>query len=106
MQDLYAEHYRMLSQEISEGTSLVAQWLRLHVSTAGGLDSIPGQGTKIPHALQVWPKKKKKSMSTDINQQYTVSMRWKVQCTKDVNFPKVNYGLDTMLISISAGIRY
>ena len=45
-------------------------------------------------------------MSTDINQQYTVSMRWKVQCTKDVNFPKVNYGLDTMLISISAGIRY
>ena len=63
MQDLYAEHYRMLSQEISEGTSLVAQWLRLHVSTAGGLDSIPGQGTKIPHALQVWPKKKKKEIN-------------------------------------------
>ena len=40
------------------GISLVAQWLRLHVSTAGGLDSIPGQGTKIPHALQVWPKKR------------------------------------------------
>ena len=59
MQDLYAEHYRMLLQEINGGTSLVAQWLRLHVSTAGGLDSIPGQGTKIPHALQVWPKKKK-----------------------------------------------
>ena len=45
-------------------------------------------------------------MRTDINQQYTVSMDWKVQCTEDVNFPKVNYGLDTMPISISAGIRY
>ena len=58
MQDLYAENYRMFLQEINEGNSLVAQWLRLHVSTAGGLDSIPGQGTKIPHALQVWPKKR------------------------------------------------
>ena len=45
-------------------------------------------------------------MRTDTNQQYTVSMGWKVQCTKDVNFPKVNYGLDTMMNSISAGIRY
>ena len=32
------------------GTSLVVQWLRLHVSTAGGVDSIPFLGTKIPHA--------------------------------------------------------
>ena len=42
MQDLYAENYKVLLQEIIEGTSLVAQWLRFHVSTAGGLDSIPG----------------------------------------------------------------
>ena len=33
------------------GTSLVVQWLRLHASNAGGTGSIPGQGTKIPHAV-------------------------------------------------------
>ena len=36
------------------GTFLVVQWLRV---CAGGAGSIPGQGTKIPHAA--WPKKKK-----------------------------------------------
>ena len=40
--------------------SLVIRWLRLHVSNAGGMGSIPDQGTKIPHAVGVWPKKKKK----------------------------------------------
>ena len=40
------------------GTSLVAQWLRLHTSTTGGMGSIPGQGTKISHATQ--PKKKER----------------------------------------------
>ena len=34
------------------GTSLTVQWLRLHTSTAGGADSVPGWGTKIPHARQ------------------------------------------------------
>ena len=39
------------------GTSLVVQWLRFHASNAVGwvggvlLSSIPGQGTKIPHAV-------------------------------------------------------
>ena len=33
-------------------TSLVVQWLRLCPSTAGGTGSIPGWGTKIPHATQ------------------------------------------------------
>ena len=28
------------------GTSLVVQWLRLYAPSAGGLDSIPGQGTR------------------------------------------------------------
>ena len=32
-------------------TSLVAQWLRLHASFAGGTDLIPGWGTKIPRAV-------------------------------------------------------
>ena len=33
------------------GTSLVVQWLRLHAPSAGGLGSIPGQGTR-SHMLQ------------------------------------------------------
>ena len=32
------------------GASLAVQCLRLRASTAGGAGSIPGQGTKIPHA--------------------------------------------------------
>ena len=28
------------------GDFLVLQWLRLHIPDAGGLDSIPGQGTR------------------------------------------------------------
>ena len=35
-----------------EGTSLLVQWLRLSASNAGGLGLIPGQETKIPHAVQ------------------------------------------------------
>ena len=34
------------------GASLVVHWLRLHASKAVGMGSIPGQGTKIPHAVQ------------------------------------------------------
>ena len=36
---------------------LVVQWLGLRSSTAGGMDSIPGQETKIPQGAQ-WQKKK------------------------------------------------
>ena len=41
-------------------TSLVAQWLRLCTSTAGGTGSIPGQGSSTRHV--VWQKKKKKNL--------------------------------------------
>ena len=34
------------------GTSLVVQWLRLRAPNAGGLGSIPGQGTR-SHMLQL-----------------------------------------------------
>lgn len=34
------------------GTSLAVQWLRLHASIEGGMDSISGQGTKIPRATR------------------------------------------------------
>ena len=40
------------------GISLAVQWLRLHTSNAGGVGSIPGQGSNIPHAT-VWQKNKK-----------------------------------------------
>ena len=43
------------------GTSLAVQWLRLCASTAGGVGSIPGQGTKIPHASLPGQKIKKKT---------------------------------------------
>ena len=41
-------------------TSLVVQCLGLYAVNAGGVGSIPGQGTKILHAMQCGKKKKKK----------------------------------------------
>ena len=43
----------------ARGTSLVVQQLRLHTFTAGGTCSIPGWGTKIPHAPRCGRKRKK-----------------------------------------------
>ena len=45
------------TEKTKGGISLAVQWLRLHASNAVGLGSIPGQGTKIPHA--VWHGQKK-----------------------------------------------
>ena len=39
-------------QNWPSGASLVIQWLRLHTPNAGGLDSIPFQGTR-SHILQL-----------------------------------------------------
>ena len=47
------------------GTSLVVQWLRLPTSSAGGLGSIPDQGTMILHAMLHSQKKKKKAKNTE-----------------------------------------
>ena len=49
-------------------TSLLAQWLRLHDSNAGGIGSVLGQVTKIPHAMG-WGQKVK-------NKQAAVSCPW------------------------------
>ena len=46
-------------RSLAVGTSLVVQWLTLCMSTAGDTGSIPGQGTKTPHATVVWAKIKK-----------------------------------------------
>ena len=39
-------------KERISGTYLAVQWLGHHTANAGGTASIPGQGTKTPHALQ------------------------------------------------------
>ena len=36
---------QLKKKQLTLGTSLVVQWLRLHAPNAGGLGSIPGQGT-------------------------------------------------------------
>ena len=46
------------------GTSLAIQWLRLQASTAGGVGSIPGLGTKLLHAAWHSQRKKKKPTTT------------------------------------------
>ena len=42
------------------GDFVVVWWLTLHSSNAGGMGSIPGQGIKIPHAVQHGQEIKKK----------------------------------------------
>ena len=47
-----------------KGNSLAVQWLGLCALTAEGLGSIPGWGTKIPHAAQRDQKKRRKKKKT------------------------------------------
>ena len=35
---------RLWNEKVSQGTSLVVQWLRLHAVTPGSLSEIPGEG--------------------------------------------------------------
>ena len=49
----------ILIEKSSTGNLLAVQWLRSHASSAGVSGSIPGQGTKIPHACHLAKKKKK-----------------------------------------------
>ena len=63
---------------------LVGQWLRLHTSsasTAGGASSIPGLGTKIPHAM-VWQKNKEKKRKPCNWSDGTYKPRDKKDCCK------------------------
>ena len=57
-----------LFQKWTFGTFPVVQWLRPWASNAEDTGSIPGWGTKIPHAMGgVWPKKKKKRKESIYN---------------------------------------
>ena len=51
--------YPKKKKKIHPGTSLAVQWLGLCTSTAAGMGSILGQGTKIPEATWHGHKKKK-----------------------------------------------
>ena len=42
---------RSAGNEKTGGTSLAVQWLGLNASTVGGVGLIPGQETKVPHAV-------------------------------------------------------
>lgn len=49
---------KLRDQKWFSETTQVVQWLRLCVSKARAVSSIPGWGTKIPTCHEVWPKKK------------------------------------------------
>ena len=49
------------------GTSPVVQWLRLHISTAGGRGSIHGWGAKISHTWQCVKNRKQKPRNKTLN---------------------------------------
>ena len=66
------------------GASLAVQWLRFHAAIAGGLGSIPGQGTKITHATLVAKKLKNKIFKNVI--WYIVSVVYLIL----VDYPDVN----------------
>ena len=57
-----------LQQAFLLGISLAVQWLGLCASTAGGLGSIPGQGTEVPQ-VSVQGKKKKKEIKNKTKKQ-------------------------------------
>ena len=57
-------HFSWFPYFKTRGTSLEVQWLGLRAFTAGGMDLIPGQGTKIPHAVRHSQIKKLKNKNT------------------------------------------
>ena len=58
-------------QMSTPGTSLVVQWLRLHVPNARSMGSIPGWGTKIPHVTGCSPLHPRPKSSPDPQRCYS-----------------------------------
>ena len=73
------------------GTSLVAHWLKLWASSAGGTGSIPGRGTKILYAGWCGQKnnKKRRRITSFLN--------------LTVNLPSGHTGPDLALVHAIAG---
>ena len=59
---MYLKKTKTLIQRNICRTSLVVQWLRLYAPNAEGMGPIPGQGSKIPHAI--WHGQKKSPQKT------------------------------------------
>ena len=81
---------------IGWGRSLVVPWLRLSTSTAGGLCSISGQGTKILHTLWCGQKikNKRKSMYAETRRDtcnFMISQSKIFLCKAEWLEPKVMY---------------
>ena len=57
------------------GTSLGAQWLRLHVPSIGGVGSIPGQGTTIPFTSSPPPHPPKRKCNLAIKILYSTEFK-------------------------------
>ena len=53
-------HKSSYKRKVDGGTTLVVQLLRLQASTAGGMCSVAGQGSKIPYTAGHGQKEKKK----------------------------------------------
>ena len=51
----------LLPSKVMQGTILVVQWLRLCASSAGGMGSIPGWGTRVPTGSVAQLRKKEKN---------------------------------------------
>ena len=62
------------------GTSLVVQWLRLCTSNARVMGSVPGCGTKMPHAVWCDPLPPKKMPKQVLGSELS---KWKDECMKE-----------------------
>ena len=62
IKNLYGKKKKKKKRNLYGETALVVQWLRLHAPKAGGLGSIPGRETRIPHAAWHSLKKKKRKL--------------------------------------------
>ena len=63
-------------------------WLRLHVSSAGGVSRIPGWGTKIQHAVWYGQKEKKRSLCSVLGRKNKVTSVVLLQVRKDGGLKK------------------
>ena len=55
---------------------MVVQWLRLQASTAEGMGSVPGQGTRIQHASQTKTNKQTQTASKQQWDTTTYLLEW------------------------------
>ena len=59
-------------------SSLVVQWLRLHISNAGAVGLIPGWGTNIPPASQHKQKKKKSYKEIQLKNAHYIKLAFEI----------------------------